>query len=60
MIEKIFLIRHGKTGWSLSGQHTSRTDIPLTARGEDGARELGQRLRDIQFVRVLTTPCHRA
>src|SRR5471030_2109581 len=55
-----YLIRHGETAWSLSGQHTSRTDIPLTARGEAGARELGQRLRGVPFARVLTSPRPRA
>lgn len=60
MIHKIYLIRHGETEWSRSGQHTGRTDIPLTAHGEDKARELGQRLRDIQFARVLTSPRQRA
>jgi probable phosphoglycerate mutase len=60
MLPRIHLIRHGETEWSLSGQHTGRTDIPLTARGEDAARELGQRLRDIQFTRVLTSPRPRA
>jgi hypothetical protein len=60
MLPRIYLIRHGETEWSLSGQHTSRTDIPLTARGEEAARELGQRLRDIQFARVLTSPRQRA
>ena len=60
MLPRIHLIRHGETEWSLSGQHTGRTDIPLTARGEDAARELGQRLRDIQFTRVLTSPRLRA
>ena len=60
MLPRLYLIRHGETEWSLSSRHTSRTDISLTARGEDGARELGQRLRDIQFVRVLTTPRQRA
>lgn len=60
MLPHIYLIRHGETEWSLSGQHTSRTDIPLTARGEDEARELGQRLRNIQFARVLTSPRQRA
>jgi bisphosphoglycerate-dependent phosphoglycerate mutase len=52
----IYLIRHGETEWSLSGRHTSHTDISLTGRGEDGARELGQRLRNIQFAHVLLSP----
>jgi broad specificity phosphatase PhoE len=60
MLPRIYLIRHGETEWSLYGQHTGRTDIPLTARGEDAARELGQRLRDIPFARVLTSPQQRA
>jgi len=60
MLPRIYLIRHGETEWSLSGQYTSRTDIPLTTRGEDGARKLGQRLRDIRFARVLTSPRQRA
>lgn len=57
---RIYLIRHGATEWSLSGRHTSRTDVPLTAAGEDGARQLSQRLRDIKFVQVLTSPRQRA
>jgi broad specificity phosphatase PhoE len=60
MLPRIYLIRHGETGWSLSGRHTSRTDIPLTARGEEEARGLGQRLQDIPFGRVLTSPRQRA
>ena len=60
MSPRIYLVRHGETEWSLSGQHTGRTDIPLTARGEDGARKLGQRLHDIQFARVLASPRQRA
>ena len=60
MPPRIYLIRHGETEWSLSGQHTSRTDIPLTAHGEDGARKLGLRLRGIHFARVLTSPRQRA
>jgi Fructose-2,6-bisphosphatase len=60
MLPRIYLIRHGETEWSLSGRHTGRTDISLTAPGEDAARELGQRLRDIQFARVLTSPRQRA
>ena len=57
---RLYLIRHGETAWSLSGQYTGRTDIPLTAHGEDTARELGQRLRDIPFAHVLTSPLKRA
>ena len=61
MYPRLHLIRHGETAWSLSGQHTGRTDIPLTARGEDAARELGRRLlRDIPFAHVLTSPRRRA
>lgn len=60
MLQRIYLIRHGETEWSLSGQHTSRTDIPLTVRGENGARELGRRLRGIQFARVFSSPRQRA
>ena len=60
MIQRLYLIRHGETEWSLSGQHTGRTDIPLTARGEAEARELGQRLRVIPFSRVFTSPRQRA
>lgn len=57
---RLYLVRHGGTEWSLSGQHTGRTDIPLTARGEDEARALGKCFRDIQFARVLTSPRQRA
>ena len=60
MLPRLYLIRHGETEWSRSGQHTGRTDILLTARGEERARELGQRLRNIQFGRVLTSPRQRA
>lgn len=56
----LYLIRHGETAWSLSGQHTGRTDIPLTARGEDEARLLGTALRGVDFSRVLTSPLQRA
>jgi probable phosphoglycerate mutase len=56
----IYLIRHGETEWALTGQHTGRTDIPLTANGETEARELGRHLRDIRFAHVLTSPLKRA
>jgi broad specificity phosphatase PhoE len=57
---RLYLIRHGETEWSLSGQHTGRTDLPLTIRGEDQARSLEPVLRGIQFEHVLTSPARRA
>ncbi len=57
---KIYLARHGETEWSLSGQHTGRTDIPLTPNGERNARNLGERLKGTQFAKVLTSPLQRA
>jgi len=56
----IYLIRHGETEWAITGRHTGRTDIALTANGEAEARELGRRLRDIRFAHVLTSPLKRA
>ena len=54
------LIRHGETAWSRTGQHTGRTDLGLTAHGEDEARGLAQRLRPNGFTRVLVSPRLRA
>ena len=56
----IYLARHGETAWSLSGQHTGLTDLPLTERGERNARALGERLRGLTFAKVLTSPLQRA
>ena len=56
----VYLARHGETAWSLSGQHTGLTDLPLTERGEQNARALGQRLKGLNFVKVLTSPLQRA
>lgn len=56
----VYLARHGETAWSLSGQHTGRTDLPLTERGERNARRLGERLRELTFARVFTSPLQRA
>ena len=57
---RLYLIRHGETEWSLSGQHTGRTDLALTTRGEDQARALEPMLRAIPFDHVLTSPARRA
>ncbi len=59
-LPRVTLARHGETEWSLSGQHTGRTDIPLTARGEENARQIGVRLRGLNFSLVLTSPRQRA
>lgn len=56
----VYLARHGETTWSLSGQHTGLTDLPLTERGELNARQLGDRLRGFRFGTVLTSPLQRA
>ncbi len=56
----IYLARHGETAWSLTGQHTGLTDLPLTARGERNAQRLGKRLADHAFARVFTSPLQRA
>ena len=57
---QLYLVRHGETAWSLTGQHTGRTDLGLTAHGEDQARALAPRLREIEFDRVLVSPRLRA
>jgi broad specificity phosphatase PhoE len=56
----VYLARHGETAWSLSGQHTGLTDIPLTEHGEQNARSLGRRLSGITFAAVFTSPLQRA
>ncbi|MGB7190002.1 MAG: histidine phosphatase family protein [Acidobacteriaceae bacterium] len=57
---ELWLIRHGETAWSLSGAHTSRTDIPLTDRGRERARKVAEYLRGTSFSMVLTSPLQRA
>ena len=56
----IYLARHGETAWSVTGQHTGLTDLPLTERGERNAARLGQRLAGSVFAKVLTSPLQRA
>jgi broad specificity phosphatase PhoE len=56
----VYLARHGETAWTLSGQHTGLTDLPLTERGERNARRLKERLRGLSFAKVFTSPLQRA
>jgi broad specificity phosphatase PhoE len=60
MVSRLFLVRHGETEWSRSGQHTGRSDIPLTTGGEDEASNLAASLKTIPFAHVLTSPQQRA
>jgi probable phosphoglycerate mutase len=57
---RLFVVRHGETEWSLSGRHTGRTDIALTANGERQARELRPRLERVRFSAVVCSPRLRA
>jgi len=56
----IYLARHGETAWSLTGQHTGLTDLPLTERGERNARRLGERLEGLAVAQVWVSPLARA
>ncbi len=55
-----YLARHGNTAWTVTGQHTGLTDLPLTPNGELNARRLGERLKGMTFARVFTSPLQRA
>jgi broad specificity phosphatase PhoE len=57
---EVVVVRHGETEWSLSGQHTSRTDLPLTERGRERARKLAPRFAGRSFALVLSSPMLRA
>ena len=59
-LQIVYLARHGETAWSLTGQYTGLTDLPLTERGERNARQLGERLRGLRFAKVYTSPLQRA
>ena len=56
----VYLARHGETAWTITGQHTGLTDLPLTERGQRSARELGERLGGMRFAKVFTSPLQRA
>jgi broad specificity phosphatase PhoE len=56
----IYLARHGETAWSVTGQHTGLTDLPLTERGERNALRLRKPLAGLVFAKVLTSPLQRA
>jgi probable phosphoglycerate mutase len=56
----IYIVRHGETAWTITGQHTGLTDLPLTPQGESNARRLTGRLRGLKFAKVFTSPLQRA
>src|SRR6266576_3446903 len=56
----LYPARHGETAWSVTGQHTGLTDLPLTGRGERNAQRLGKRLAGVAFAKVFTSPLKRA
>ncbi len=59
-LPRLFLVRHGATAWSDSGQHTGRTDVPLNEKGRERARQLGPSLQRYSFAGVFTSPLQRA
>ena len=58
--QRVYLLRHGETEWSLNGQHTGVTDIPLTENGRSAARLLKPILAKVAFTMVLSSPLQRA
>ena len=57
---ELWLLRHAETEWSLTHRHTGRTDIPLTERGREHARDLRERVAGVEFALVLSSPLSRA
>jgi broad specificity phosphatase PhoE len=60
VLPQVYLARHGNTAWTITGQHTGLTDLPLTPNGESNARRLGERLKGMTFAKVFTSPLQRA
>lgn len=60
MASELWIVRHGETEWSASGQHTSRTDLPLTEAGREQARRVADTLAGVGFLEVLCSPLRRA
>ena len=58
--DSVYLVRHGETAWSLTGQHTGLTDLPLTPHGDEQVRALAVRLAGLRFDHVLCSPLQRA
>src|ERR1044072_3596785 len=56
----VYLARHGETAWSITGQHTGLTDLPLTPMGESNAMKLGGALKGLRFTKVFSSPLRRA
>jgi broad specificity phosphatase PhoE len=58
--DDVYLVRHGETAWSITGQHTGRSDLALTSRGEEEAHALSPRLKNLTFDHVFSSPLRRA
>jgi broad specificity phosphatase PhoE len=59
-LPEIYIARHGETAWTITGQHTGLTDLPLTAQGEKNAKALADPLKGMVFAKVFTSPLQRA
>jgi broad specificity phosphatase PhoE len=60
VLPAVYMARHGNTAWTLSGQHTGLSDLPLTPDGERNAQRLRERLKGMIFAKVFTSPLQRA
>ena len=59
-LPRVYLLRHGTTAWTMTGQHTGRTDVPLNAEGERQARAVAPRLAALPIDHVIASPLQRA